>query len=145
MTAPAQTAAPSRLADLLPGVVAATSFAISNVLSKIVLTDGADVLTISVFRGVVGVVLVAAWLKIGTPPCRTRRARVGSASGSASFSRAWCIGLFAAFARVSVPVAILSYFVYPLITGLLGVLFGPRADHLARGRSRRSWLLPASH
>ncbi|HEY5965649.1 MAG TPA: hypothetical protein VIU42_16665, partial [Xanthobacteraceae bacterium] len=76
MTAPAQTAAPSRLADLLPGVVAATSFAISNVLSKIVLADGADVLTISVFRGVVGVVLVAAWLKIGTPPVpHTPRAR----------------------------------------------------------------------
>ncbi len=33
-------------------------------------------------------------------------------------------GLFAAIARVTVPIAILSYFVYPLLTGLVGVLFG---------------------
>jgi probable blue pigment (indigoidine) exporter len=124
LTAPSQTAAPSRLADLLPGVVAATSFAISNVLSKIVLADGADVLTISVFRGVVGVVLVAAWLKIGTPPVpHTPRARWISLGLGVIFAGV-VYGLFAAFARVSVPVAILSYFVYPLITGLLGVLFG---------------------
>ncbi len=33
-------------------------------------------------------------------------------------------GLFAAIALVTVPIAILSYFIYPLITGLLGVLLG---------------------
>ena len=124
MTAPAQTAAPSRLADLLPGVVAATSFAISNVLSKIVLADGADVLTLSLFRGVVGVALVAAWLQIGaTPVPHTPRARWISLGLGVMFAGV-VFGLFAAFARVTVPVAILSYFVYPLITGLLGVLLG---------------------
>ena len=33
-------------------------------------------------------------------------------------------GLFTAFAAVSVPIGILSYFVYPLITGFLGMLLG---------------------
>ena len=33
-------------------------------------------------------------------------------------------GLFAAINAVTVPIAVLSYFVYPLITGFLGVLLG---------------------
>jgi drug/metabolite transporter (DMT)-like permease len=117
-------AAQSRLADLLPGVIAATMFATSNVLSKIVLTAGADVLTLSLFRGLVGVVLLSAWLKIGAPPKpHTPRARWISAGLGVIFAGV-VFGLFAAFARVTVPIGILSYFVYPLITGLLGVLFG---------------------
>ncbi|MBX9825249.1 MAG: DMT family transporter [Xanthobacteraceae bacterium] len=124
MTASSQTAAPGRLADLLPGVIAATSFAISNVLSKIALTDGMDVLTLSVFRGLVGVVLVSAWLKIAPPPVlHTPRARWISLGLGVIFAGV-VFGLFAAIVRVSVPIAILSYFVYPLITGFLGVLFG---------------------
>ena len=46
------------LADLGPGVLAASMFATSNVLSKLVLNSGADVLTLSVFRGLVGVALL---------------------------------------------------------------------------------------
>jgi len=124
LNVPSPPAAPARLADLLPGVIAATMFATSNVLSKIVLTSGADVLTLSLFRGLVGVVLLAAWLKIGTPPVPpTPRARWISLGLGVIFAGV-VFGLFAAIARVSVPIAILSYFVYPLITGLLGVLFG---------------------
>ena len=108
----------------MPGVIAATAFATSNVLSKIVLTAGADVLTLSLFRGLVGVILLSAWLKIGTPPAPpTPRARWVSLGLGVLFAGV-VFGLFAAIARVSVPIAILSYFVYPLLTGLLGVLFG---------------------
>jgi drug/metabolite transporter (DMT)-like permease len=124
LNSPPPSAAPARLADLLPGVIAATMFAMSNVLSKIVLTSGADVLTLSLFRGLVGIVLLAAWLKVGTPPVpHTPRARWISLGLGIIFAGV-VFGLFAAIARVSVPIAILSYFVYPLITGLLGVLFG---------------------
>jgi probable blue pigment (indigoidine) exporter len=124
LNVPSPPAAPARLADLLPGVIAATMFATSNVLSKIVLTSGADVLTLSLFRGLVGVVLLAAWLKIGTPPVPpTPRARWISLGLGVIFAGV-VFGLFAAIARVAVPIAILSYFIYPLITGLLGVLFG---------------------
>jgi len=94
------------------------------VLSKIVLTAGADVLTLSLFRGLVGIVLLSAWLKVGTPPVpHTLRARWISLGLGVIFAGV-VFGLFAAIALVSVPIAILSYFVYPLITGLLGVLFG---------------------
>jgi drug/metabolite transporter (DMT)-like permease len=124
LNVPPPPAAPARLTDLLPGIIAATMFAASNVLSKIVLTSGADVLTLSLFRGLVGIVLIAAWLRIGTPPVpHTPRARWISLGLGIIFAGV-VFGLFAAIARVSVPIAILSYFVYPLITGLLGVLFG---------------------
>ena len=114
----------SRLADLGPGVIAASMFAFSNVLSKVVLNDGAEVLTLSVFRGLVGVALLMVWLRVGTPPKpHTPRQRWISLGLGVIFS-AVVFGLFAAFARVTVPIGILSYFVYPLITGFLGMLLG---------------------
>jgi probable blue pigment (indigoidine) exporter len=114
----------SRLADLGPGIIAASMFAFSNVLSKIVLNDGAEVLTLSVFRGLVGVALLMVWLRVGTPPKpHTPRQRWISLGLGVIFS-AVVFGLFAAFARVTVPIGILSYFVYPLITGFLGMLLG---------------------
>lgn len=114
----------SRLTDLLPGVIAASSFGLSNVLSKIVLNSGADVLTLSLFRGIVGIVLLAAWLRIGPRPTpHTPRARWVSLGLGVIFAGVvFC--LFAAIARVPVPIAVLSYYVYPLVTGLVGVLFG---------------------
>ena len=61
----ADPAIPNRLSDLIPGIIAATCFAISNVLSKIVMAAGSDVLTLSLFRGLVGVALLFIWLRIG--------------------------------------------------------------------------------
>ena len=68
MTATSPSRRDSRLADLGPGILAASMFATSNVLSKLVLNAGADVLTLSLFRGVVGVALLFVWLRVGTPP-----------------------------------------------------------------------------
>jgi drug/metabolite transporter (DMT)-like permease len=114
----------NRLADVLPGMIAATCFAISNVLSKIVMAAGADVLTLSLFRGLVGVALLFVWLRIVPPPVpHTPRARWISLGLGVLFAGV-VFGLFAAFAAVTIPVAILSYFIYPLITGFLGALLG---------------------
>lgn len=125
LTDPMDASAPQRwLHDLAPGVIAATMFAISNVLSKMVLIDGADVLTLSLFRGLVGIVLLSIWLRIGTPPKpHTPRARWISLGLGVLFAGV-VFGLFAAIAAVTVPIAILSYFVYPLITGILSGLLG---------------------
>lgn len=99
-------------------------FAASNVLSKIVLVSGADVLTLSLFRGLVGVALLFVWLRVGMPPVpHSSRARWTSLGLGVLFAGV-VFGLFAAIAAVTVPIAILSYFVYPLITGFLGALFG---------------------
>ena len=117
-------AAPLRFADLWPGIIAASSFAFCNVLSKIVLAAGSDVLTLSLFRGLVGVALMFIWLRIGiAPPPHTARARWISLGLGVLFAGV-VFGLFAAISIVTVPVAILTYFVYPLLTGIAGALFG---------------------
>src|SRR6202012_4964129 len=68
VSTPSPPIATRQLADLGPGILAASMFASSNVMSKLVLNAGADVLTLSVFRGVVGVALLFIWLRVGTPP-----------------------------------------------------------------------------
>ena len=113
-----------RIADLLPGVVAASSFAICNVLSKIVLAEGSDVLTLSIFRGLVGIVLMFMWLRVGvSPPPHTTRARWISLGLEVLFAGV-VFGLFAAISIVTVPIAVLTYFVYPLLTGIAGAVLG---------------------
>lgn len=93
-------------------------------LSKIVLVAGSDVLTLSLFRGVVGVALMLIWLRIGiAPPPHTARARWISLGLGVLFAGV-VFGLFAAISIVTVPVAILTYFVYPLFTGIAGALLG---------------------
>ena len=117
-------ATPLRFADLWPGIIAASSFAICNVLSKIVLAAGSDVLTLSVFRGIVGVALMFIWLRIGiAPPPHTTRARWISLGLGVLFAGV-VFGLFAAISIVTVPIAVLTYFVYPLFTGIVGALLG---------------------
>src|SRR5712691_954837 len=58
----------SRLSDLAPGIIAATSFAIGDVFSKVVLTTGGDVLSLAMFRSVFSVVVIFVWLWIAPPP-----------------------------------------------------------------------------
>jgi drug/metabolite transporter (DMT)-like permease len=112
------------LHDLGPGIIAASSFAICNVLSKLVLTAGADVLTLSVFRGLVGVALMFIWLRVGVaPPLHTTRARWISLGLGVLFAGV-VFGLFAAIATITVPIAVLTYFIYPLFTGIVGAMLG---------------------
>ncbi len=124
MTVSPPLAAPARLSGLWPGIIAAGSFALCNVLSKIVLAEGADVLTLSLFRGLVGVALMFVWLRIGAaPPPHTPRARA-IALGLGILFAGVVFGLFAAISIVTVPIAVLTYFVYPLFTGIAGGLLG---------------------
>ena len=50
---------------LAPGIAAAISLGISDILVKIVIAAGCDVLTMLSFRSVVGLAFVAIWLRIG--------------------------------------------------------------------------------
>ncbi len=121
---PAAPSAPSRRFDLGPGVIAATSFAIGDVASKVVLTTGGDVLTLSMFRSVFTVVCLAPWLWFSRPPVPlTPRQRNISLAIGLLFA-AIVFGLFKAIELLQVPVAILTYFVYPLLTGIAGALIG---------------------
>jgi probable blue pigment (indigoidine) exporter len=102
----------SRLPQIGPALLGASSFACADVVSKVALTDGADVLTISTVRAVIGVAILFAWLQL-VPP-------------SAAFSRraTWVsLGLGVLFAPPATASGWLALIVLSaaVTTGLLGV------------------------
>ncbi len=113
-----------RLYALWPGLVAATSFGVSDTLVKLVLAAGIDVLSLALLRGVVGVAILFMYLRLGAPaaPAGARERAFALALGV--LFAAIVYGLFEAIDRITVPVAVLTYFIYPLLTGIGGALFG---------------------
>jgi probable blue pigment (indigoidine) exporter len=107
-----------------PGIVAAASFAIADVLAKVVIVDGTDVLTLSTFRGLFSVAFMVVWLRIGTTPVPHNPRQRWVALGVGVLFAGIIFGLFKAIELVTVPIAILSYFVYPLLTGIAASLLG---------------------
>jgi drug/metabolite transporter (DMT)-like permease len=108
---------------LAPGIAAGTSLGISDVLGKIVLLDGVDVVSMLSFRSLVGLAFVATWFRFGRRPTATAQVRVISAIVGIIFAGLiFC--LFKAIESIDVPTAILSYFTYPLLKGLTAALAG---------------------
>ena len=115
---------PRILAPSAPGLTAAISFGVSDVLAKILVMAGCDVLTMLSFRSVVGLLFVASWLYVGAKP-RPTEARVRWVSllvGVLFAGLIFC--LFKAIATIDVPTAVLTYFAYPLLTGILASVTG---------------------
>ncbi len=113
----------SRLAQIGPALLGASSFACADVLSKVVLNAGADVLTLSAIRGVLGVAILYGWLRFNPRPDFPQRAK-WIALGLGVLFAGNVFLLFKAFETVTVPIAILTYFVYPLLTGLAAAATG---------------------
>ena len=107
-----------------PGIVAATSFAVADVFAKMVFAAGGDVLTLALIRGVVGLGILFFYLRIGAPlvPDTPRTRAFGLALGV--LFAAIVFGLFKAIELITVPIAVLTYFIYPLLTGIGATLFG---------------------
>jgi drug/metabolite transporter (DMT)-like permease len=108
---------PARIA-LVPAIVAATAFAVADVSTKVTLNAEAGVLTMGLFRGLIGVPLLVGWLFVGTRPITLSRAQRNLALLVGVLFAANVYFLFEAFARMDVPVTVLVYFTYPLFTGL---------------------------
>jgi drug/metabolite transporter (DMT)-like permease len=113
-----------RLHALGPGIIAATSFGVGDAFAKVALAAGSDVLTLALCRGVVGVVILLCYLRIGVPPVpATPRERL-IALGLGVLFAAIVFGLFKAIQLITVQIAVLTYFIYPLLTGIAGAIFG---------------------
>jgi drug/metabolite transporter (DMT)-like permease len=107
-----------------PALLAAASFACADITTKLTLLAGADALTMTLFRGFVGVPLLFVWLRLG-PPAKPLNARAMWLSlGIGVLFAGNVFWLFKAIELVEVPVAILTYFAYPLLTGLAGAATG---------------------
>jgi drug/metabolite transporter (DMT)-like permease len=118
-----QESSPRGLVPLAPGIAAGTALGISDVLAKLVLASGADVVSMLSFRSVIGLAFVATWLRFGAKPYADSRVRtISMAIGVMFAGLIYC--LFKAIEAIDVPTAVLSYFTYPLLTGITASLFG---------------------
>ncbi len=123
--------AESGLAAAGPALLAACAFASVSVFGKVSFAHGGDIATFLVTRGVVGIAIIWIWLK-GVPRARafTRR-ETAVALGLGLLYAANVYTLFRAIEVMSVPLVSLTYFLYPVITGVVGAftrldVLGPR-------------------
>jgi probable blue pigment (indigoidine) exporter len=106
-----------------PGLTAAIALGVSDVLARVILTSGCDVLTMLSFRSVVGLAFVATWLRVGPKPRADARVRWISLGVGVLFAGLiFC--LFKAIEAIDVPTAVLTFFAYPLLTGLVASAAG---------------------
>ena len=114
----------ARLTELGPGIVAAVSFALADVFSKVAFIAGMDALSLSTFRSMFSVVFMIGWLWWQPPPVPYTPRQRAIALGIGVLFAGIVFGLFKAIELATVPIAILSYFIYPLLTGIIGALIG---------------------
>jgi drug/metabolite transporter (DMT)-like permease len=107
-----------------PGIIAATSFGIGDTFAKVAFASGADVLTLALARGVVGVGILFCFLRVGTSPLPAAPRTRAIALGLGVLFAMIIYGLFRAIELITVPIAVLTYFIYPLLTGIAAALFG---------------------
>jgi probable blue pigment (indigoidine) exporter len=99
-----------------PGVAAGIALGISDVLVKVIIAARCDVLTMLSFRSVVGLAFMTLWLRLGPrPPTNPRFRWISLGAGVLFAALIFC--LFKALEANDVPTAVLTYFVYPLLTG----------------------------
>jgi drug/metabolite transporter (DMT)-like permease len=105
-------------------VIAGVGFGFADIFAKLTFASGADVLAASATRGVVAIVCVAAWLHWWPPRGALARPerRVSLAIGVVFAFNVFL--LLKSIALAPVPIAVLTYFVYPLLTGIAGALTG---------------------
>jgi drug/metabolite transporter (DMT)-like permease len=116
--------AEKRLVALTPGIVSALSFSAADVFGKVVFNDGMDVLSFVTTRGVLTVIFFWVWLRVSPPARRhTMRERLISIGVGIMFA-ANIFGLLLAIQLLPLSIAILTYFIYPLLTGLAGAATG---------------------
>jgi drug/metabolite transporter (DMT)-like permease len=125
MSMVAAVAAPEpRLSDYGPGIGAALSFSAADVLSKVIFGSGLDVLSLVTLRGLLSVALFWTWLRVGPPAVpHTSRARLISI-GLGLLYAITIFGLLYSIQVLPLSIAILTYFVYPLLTGIAAAILG---------------------
>jgi len=112
-----------------PGLTAALSFSIADILLKVVYAAGMDTLTLVTLRGILVVAFFWAWLKIQRPPKWHTKREKWIAVGLGILFAGMMYGLLKSISMLPVSIAILAYFVYPLLTGIGGAITG--VDHLS--------------
>ncbi len=114
----------NRLTLIGPVLLGAVSFSCADVLTKVTLREG-DVLTVATLRGVIGIAILSLWLQFTRPrkkPISPRARWIALGLGALFAANVFLV--FKAIEAVEVPIAILTYFVYPLLTGMAAAAVG---------------------
>jgi probable blue pigment (indigoidine) exporter len=106
-----------------PALAAAIALGVSDVLAKVIIAAHCDVLTMLSFRSVIGLIFMTLWLRLGAKPPTDARVRLISLGVGVLFA-ALIFCLIEAIDANDVPTAVLTYFVYPLLTGLVASASG---------------------
>jgi probable blue pigment (indigoidine) exporter len=107
-----------------PVLFGACSFACADVLSKVTFRAGGGPLTVSTLRGVIGLAVLFVWMRLARPASFIARREKTIALGLGIVFAANVFLLFEAISAIEVAIAILTYFIYPLLTGIAAALFG---------------------
>ena len=119
---PASATGPFR--QLGPVLTAAVMFTVSDVFGKLALEGGTDVLSLLSFRSVLGIGLIFLWLRLGEPAAALSPTAKWISIALGVLLTANLFGLFKAIELIPVSIAILTYFIYPLLTGIMGAVTG---------------------
>jgi drug/metabolite transporter (DMT)-like permease len=112
------------LHQLGPVLTAAVMFTVSDVFGKLAPEGGADVLSLLSFRSVLGIGLVFAWLRLGEPAVALSQSAKWISLALGVLLTVNLYSLFKAIELIPVSIAILTYFIYPLLTGIVGAMTG---------------------
>lgn len=100
------------------------SFSAADVLSKVVFASGMDVLSLITLRGILAAVVFWCWLRAAPPRVpHSPRARLISI-GLGMVYAGNMFGLLYAIQELPLSIAILVYFIYPLVTGIVAAGWG---------------------
>jgi len=110
--------------QLGPVLTAAVMFTVSDVFGKLALEGGADVGSLLSFRSVLGIGLVFIWLRLGEPAVALSPAAKWISLALGVLLALNLFGVFKAIELIPVSIAILTYFIYPLLTGIVGAMTG---------------------
>jgi drug/metabolite transporter (DMT)-like permease len=112
------------MAMIGPALVGAASFACADVLIKVTFRAGGDALTVSTLRGVLGLAVLLLWLRFAQKPAHIARRAKWISLGLGILFAANVFLVFKAIEAIEVAIAILTYFVYPLLTGIAAAVIG---------------------
>ena len=122
--AAAAAASDSRLTDYAPGLGAALSYSAADVLSKVVFASGMDVLSLIALRGILVTIGFWFWL-LAVPPRQPHSPRARAISiGLGLLFAGNIFGLMYAIRVLPLSIAILVYFTYPMLTGIVSAAIG---------------------
>ena len=107
-----------------PALLGASSLACADVLSKVTFRSGGDPLTVATLRGIIGLAVLLLWLRVMRPPVGIARRERWISLGLGVLFAANVFLLFRAIVAIDVAIAILTYFVYPLLTGMAAAAVG---------------------